>query len=104
MRKALYTLVIGMATMSCSSDEIKLTEPTLVEASCGQCNFGLEAPGCHLAVKIGEKAYFVDGTSIDEHGDAHSHDGFCEVVKNAKVTGEVIDGRFAVNTFEIVEK
>ena len=104
MKKALYTLVIGMAMMSCSNkEEVKFTEPTLVEASCGQCNFGLDAPGCNLAVKIGEKAYFVDGTSIDEHGDAHSHDGFCEVIKNAKVTGEVIAGRFAVNTFEIVE-
>ena len=102
MKKALYTLVIGMA-LSCSTESIKLTEPTLVEASCGQCNFGLEGGGCDLAVKIGDKSYYVDGTSIDEHGDAHSHDGFCEVVKNAKVTGEVVDGRFAVNTFEIVE-
>ena len=42
-----------------------------VEASCGQCNFGLAEPqGCDLAVRIQGKAYFVDGAHIDDHGDA----------------------------------
>ena len=27
--------------------------------------------GCDLAVRIDGKSYFVEGTKIDEHGDAH---------------------------------
>ena len=36
------------------------TKKTLtVEASCGQCQFGLKGEGCRLAVRIDGKAYFV---------------------------------------------
>jgi hypothetical protein len=40
----------------------------IVEASCGQCQFGMEGHGCELAVRIDGKPYFVDGTSLDSHG------------------------------------
>jgi hypothetical protein len=36
----------------------------------------MEGKACDLAVRIDGKAYFVDGTSIDSHGDAHAADGF----------------------------
>jgi hypothetical protein len=29
---------------------------------------------CELAVRIDGKPYFVDGTSLDSHGDAHAND------------------------------
>lgn len=74
------------------------------EASCGQCKFGLKAPGCSLAVKIDGKAYFVDGTSIDDHGDAHASDGFCEAVRNAEVQGTVVDNRFKATYFKLLPK
>jgi hypothetical protein len=48
-----------------------------VEAACGECRFGLPGSGCDLAVRIDGVAYFVDGTGIDDHGDAHAQDGFC---------------------------
>jgi hypothetical protein len=51
-------------------------KPQIVEASCGQCQFGMEGHGCELAVRIDGKSYFVDGSSIDSHGDAHAKDGF----------------------------
>jgi hypothetical protein len=47
----------------------------IVEASCGQCQFGMKGYACDLAVRIDGKPYFVDGTSID-YGDAHAEDGF----------------------------
>jgi len=75
-----------------------------VEASCGQCQFKLAAPGCSLAVRIDGKAYFVDGTSIDEHGDAHAKDGFCEAIKKAEVQGELVNNRFKVTYFKLVKK
>ena len=42
----------------------------VVEAACGECQFKLKGDDCDLAVRIDGKAYFVDGTTIDAHGDA----------------------------------
>lgn len=77
----------------------------LVEASCGQCQFAMTGKkGCDLAVRIDGKAYFVDGTKIDEHGDAHAADGFCEAIRKAEVQGEVVDGRFKATYFKLVKE
>lgn len=73
-----------------------------VEASCGQCKFGLKGKGCSLAVRMNGKAYFVDGTAIDDHGDAHANDGFCNKVRKAQVQGEVVDGRFKATYFKLL--
>jgi hypothetical protein len=73
-----------------------------VEASCGQCRFGLKAKGCDLAVRIDGKAYFVDGSNIDDHGDAHATDGFCNAVRKAKVQGAVVDNRFKATYFQLM--
>ncbi|MEI2737285.1 MAG: DUF6370 family protein [Chitinophagaceae bacterium] len=74
----------------------------IVEASCGECQFHLPGKGCELAVRINGKAYFVEGTTIDEHGDAHASDGFCEAIRKAKVQGEVINNRFKVTYFRLL--
>ena len=78
------------------------SEFQIVQASCGQCNFNLPGKGCDLAVKIDGKSYYVDGTKIDEHGDAHAQDGFCTTVRKAKVKGEVVDNRFKASYFELL--
>ena len=76
----------------------------VVEAACGQCQLGMtEKSGCDLAIRIDGKSYFVDGTNIHEHGDAHADDGFCEVIRNANVKGEIIDGRFKSESFTIIK-
>jgi len=74
-----------------------------VEASCGECQFKMEGKGCHLAVRIDGKSYFVDGTSLDDHGDAHAKDGFCEAIKKAEVQGAIVDNRFKATYFKIVK-
>ena len=74
----------------------------LVDASCGQCQFGLKGKGCNLAVRINGQAYFVDGSDIDSHGDAHADDGFCKKIRKAKVQGEVADNRFKATYFELL--
>jgi len=74
-----------------------------VEASCGQCNFGIKGKGgCDLAVRIDGKSYFVDGTKLDNHGDAHAKDGFCSVVRKAVVSGEIVDSRFKASEFKLL--
>ena len=74
----------------------------IVEASCGECQLGLPGKGCDLAVRIDGKAYFVDGTSIDQHGDAHAEDGFCEAIREAEVQGEIVNDRFKATYFKLV--
>lgn len=74
----------------------------VVETACGQCQFGLKEKGCLLAVRIKGQAYFVDGTSIDEHGDAHADDGFCNAIRKAEVQGTVVKGRFNATYFKLL--
>ena len=74
-----------------------------VEASCGQCKFDMKGKdGCDLAVRIDGKAYFVDGSGLDDHGDAHGDDGLCNCIRQATVTGEIKDGRFVSTAFELL--
>ena len=76
----------------------------VVEAACGQCQFKMtEKSGCDLAVKIDGKSYFVDGTTIHDHGDAHADDGFCETIRQVEVKGEIIDGRFKTEAFTLIK-
>ncbi|MBL7739388.1 MAG: hypothetical protein JNK14_09220 [Chitinophagaceae bacterium] len=75
----------------------------IVEAACGLCQFGMSGKGCELAVRINGKSYYVDGTSIDEHGDAHAKDGFCNAIRKAEVQGEIANDRFKATYFTLVK-
>ena len=74
----------------------------VVEASCGQCQFGLAGEGCDLAIRVDGRSYPVDGSHIDDHGDAHAHDGFCNAVRTARVSGEIDGERFRATFFELL--
>ena len=98
-----------LTTVSAQNTALKTNQPDstkkiqVCEASCGECQFHLEGKGCQLAVRINGKAYFVDGTTIDDHGDAHATDGFCEAIRKAEVQGEVINGRFKATYFKLIK-
>ena len=74
----------------------------IAEVSCGECQFKMTGNSCDLAVRINGKSYFVDGTTIDEHGDAHAKNGFCEAIKKAEVQGEIVMDRFKLSYFKII--
>ena len=95
-------IILSFLAFSCA-DKKEISQ--VVEASCGQCQFGIESTkGCDLAVRIDGKAYFVDGSSIDDHGDAHNKvDGFCEVIRKAEVTGKIVEDRFVASSFKMVD-
>ena len=82
----------------------KVEKTMLVEAGCGQCLLGLkgEKKGCDLAVRIDGKSYFVDGFKMDDFGDAHANDGMCNTTHQAKVIGEIVNGRFAASSFKLL--
>lgn len=101
--KNILAIAFFLLALGANAQEKKITKPQVVEASCGQCNFGMkDKKGCDLAVKIDGKPYFVDGTNLDDHGDAHSEDGFCSKVRSAEVTGEVKDNRFVASSFKLL--
>jgi hypothetical protein len=95
---ALSTMAQGKADGKIDPSKKVLT----VDASCGQCKLGLKGKSCDLAVRIDGQAYYVDGTSIDQHGDAHADDGFCNRIRKANVQGEVVNNRFKATYFQLL--
>ena len=65
-----------------------------VMVSCGMCNFMTNDNDCSMAIKVGKGVYNVSGVSIDEHGDSHATDGYCNVIKKVYVEGRVSGNRF----------
>jgi hypothetical protein len=106
--KKLLTLLfcLGFLGAMAQQKEKTQTDPSkkllTVDASCGQCKLGLKGKGCSLAIKIDDKAYFVDGSDIDSHGDAHADDGFCNKVRKAVVQGDVVNNRFKATYFKLL--
>ena len=71
------------------------------EASCGICMLNMKGKECELAVKIKDSTYYVVGTGIDDHGDAHSDSGFCNAIRKADVQGKVMNNKFHVTYFKL---
>ena len=92
-------MVITAGLAACDLSGMQSGAPRTVEASCGECQFGLPGEGCTLAVRFDGVAYFVDGSDIDAHGDAHAPEGLCNMVRTALVKGDVVDGRFMARFF-----
>jgi hypothetical protein len=106
--KKLLAILLSFAFFTATAQQKEMPKPDAakklltVDASCGQCQLGLKGKGCSLAVRIEDKSYFVDGSDIDSHGDAHANDGFCNKIRKAQVQGEVVDGRFKASYFKLV--
>jgi hypothetical protein len=102
MKNLFSIVVLFTALLSNAQEKKEVLKSQIVEVACGECQFGLKVKSCDLAVRIDGKAYFVDGTKIDDHGNAHAKDGFCETVRKAEVTGEIVDNRFKVTSFTLL--
>ena len=103
MKKALFIIFLIIGTATQAQDKKKTEKPQIVETACGECQFGMTGKSCDLAVRIDGKTYFVDGTTIDQHGDAHAEDGFCNAVRKASVTGKVVNNRFQATSFTLLK-
>jgi hypothetical protein len=102
----LFGICLGMTVFCQQPTKSKLefdkNKPVYtVEASCGICQFKMKGDECALAIKYEGNYYYVDGTSIDDHGNAHNKHGFCNAVRKAKVQGEIAGDKFHVTWFEL---
>lgn len=73
-----------------------------VNVSCGICNFNMTGDECDLAVEINGKYYYTVGSGIDEHGDSHADDGFCNAIRKAEVVGEIKHDVFYIESFKLL--
>ncbi len=101
MKKLFNFLFVMFSAVILAQDKNESSKIHIVEASCGQCQFGMEGKSCDLAVRIDGKSYFVEGTNIDAHGDAHANDGFCASIRKAAVIGTIKDNKFVVTYFKL---
>lgn len=99
--KTITFLLLTFPTFLGAQKSIK--NPTLVQAACGQCQFQAKGKGCDLAIRYRGQVYFVDGSNIDEHGDAHAKNGFCNAIRKAEVTGSFKRKRFVAKTFKVMD-
>ena len=107
--KFLFTVLVSFLTgVAFAQSAVKTNVPDpdkkiqVVETSCGKCKFSLAGKSCDLAVRIDGKAYYVEGAGIDDFGDAHAHDGFCNAIRKAEVQGEVVGNKFKVTYFKLL--
>jgi hypothetical protein len=107
MKKLFIVLFFGAFTATAQTKPAGKLDPTkpvlVVETSCGSCNFEMPGKECFLAVKYDGKAYAVQGTAIDDHGDAHDEKGFCNAIRKAKVQGSLKGDKFVVTYFELLK-
>ena len=99
--KKVFVLFLALVCFSMTAQE--KPKKQIVDASCGQCQFDMkDKKGCDLAVRIDGKSYFVDGTGLNDHGDAHADDGFCSAIRKAEVVGVIKDNKFVVSHFKLL--
>ena len=68
--------------------------------SCGMCNFMNGDNDCALAIKVGRNVLSLKDVGIDDHGDSHAKDGYCNVIKKVYVEGKVRGKTFKANKLE----
>jgi hypothetical protein len=103
MKKLILTALLAFGVSAGAQEKTELTD-RIVEASCGECLFEMDGKGCDLAVKIDGRAYFVEGIKIDAYGDAHAHNGLCNAIRKAKVSGEIKNDKFVATSFVLVDE
>ncbi len=97
------TMVMGLPGAN-DNDQYSMRIDLIVDTACGMCQFGMEdEKGCVLAVEINSEFYYVEGTNIDDHGDAHAQDGFCNSIRKARVKGVIKGERFFLENFKLFE-
>jgi hypothetical protein len=99
-------LILSILLISSNTNAQTKEKTYKVLASCGTCNFDMNSEtGCTLAIQYGGKKYWVDGSSLQDHGDEHDPEGgMCEKVRKAEVIGTFSGDRFKATSFSLLAK
>lgn len=95
-------LLIPFLIYSCGSVKERTSINQTANVSCGICNFDMTGDACDLAIEINGKYYYTIGSGIDEHGDSHAEDGFCNAIRQAHVVGELRHGVFYIESLTLI--
>ena len=99
----IFFALVGFSAAAQKQGVLDTTQQVhIVKTSCGKCKFGMTGKTCDLAVKLKNKTYYVEGVAIDDFGDAHADDGFCNSVRQARVQGKVVNDKFVATYFELL--
>ena len=89
-----------LAVLLACNDAERVDEQ-LVDVGCAMCIYQQEgAVGCYWAAEIDGEPWVVVGDTPEDHMD-HGPEGICNVERVAKVSGELRDERFYVQSFEL---
>lgn len=102
--KLFYFILLVFLTSACATVKKTSKISQTVNTSCGICNFNMTGDECDLAVEIDGKYYYTVGSGIDEHGDSHADDGFCNAIRKAEVIGEIKHGVFYIESFKLLSQ
>lgn len=81
------------------------SSPRLASVGCATCIFHMkQVRGCKLAVKLDGKPYLVNGSRIDDHGNAHANDGLCNTERRALVEGTIKKERFFAKHISLLDE
>lgn len=95
---ATITILASCGALNKSNESIE----GVYDVSCGKCNFEMTGNGCDLAIQVEGKNYYVEGSNLHEHGNAHAEDGMCVVTLKAKVKGTISKGVFVAESLELL--
>lgn len=98
-----FALLAGLCLLAISSGcrHRLAAAPLDAELACGECQFRMTGTNCDLAVRISGRSYFVAGFHIDQFGDAHATNGFCNSIRPARVIGHVEHDWFVAEKIEL---
>lgn len=101
---------VAIAAMAQQKKQIFTTPDPLkkiqkAEISCGECKFKMKGEGCHLAVRMNGKNYWVGNADVESFGDAHDKKmGFCNKIRKAEIQGEIKNGKYALTYLKFLDK
>lgn len=98
-------LLISVVLLSLTTQAQKKEKTYKVIAACGTCNFNMSSPtGCALAIQVAGKYYWVDGSTLEDHGNEHNANGMCKVTRKAEVQGTFKGNRFNATSFALLQE
>ena len=89
------------STAFAQNNDSTLVDKKVVHAGCSKCVFH-SSKKCELAVKIDDKIYKIEGSSLKDHGKPRAKNGLCKTVREAEVTGKIENENIAVHSFKLL--